>query len=626
MIKSQAVADLIKELNQLDECDSIEAKTISGADAGRSLYETICAFSNEPGLGGGTILLGVSRDDSGLFPFYNVTGVKNPDKLSSDIISACQSTYNIPIRPNIKREFVGSKIVVRIDVNELQSSQKPAFLKNLNLPRGAFRRIGSSDVHCTYEDLAAFYQDSLSTVYDAHLVPDSRRQDIDPDSLHLYRKYIQEYRPSAEMLKWKDDELLIGTSCIRPIDDGFRATATGILSLGKNSSLRRFFPSIRADYIRVPGKQWIEDPSNRFTSLDLRGPIITLIDRIISAINDDMPTKFQLTENDGARRTEVPLIPGRAIREAVVNALMHRNYSVSRPIQIIRYPNRLVIENPGHSLKAQEQFDKPGSINRNPHIAAILHETHFAETKGSGMGVMRKELQLAGLSVPTFESDRENDLFRVTFLFHHLLAQNDWGWFGKYSSLHLSDDELRALVFVRETNQISNLAYRDITGFDVLAASKSLRKLTQVGLLEKRGGGSATFYIASQRLLDDIASTGETSLQDKGESLQDSTPSLQDTVRLADLKIPAELKGRLLHFTLGKRADPAEVRTMIVELCRHGPFSRELIAAIIKRDPAYVAQNYLSPLLKEGLLVLEYPHAPSHPEQRYLTLKKKDGK
>jgi ATP-dependent DNA helicase RecG len=189
-----------------------------------------------------------------------------------------------------------------------------------------------------------------------------------------------------------------------------RATATGVLTLGKSTAIRRFFPTSRADYIRVPGKQWISDPNNRFSSTDLRGPIILLIDRIITAISDDLPLRFRFDNNGSARRTEVPVIPNEAIREAVVNALMHRNYKIERPIQIVRYSNRLVIENPGHSLKSQEQFDRPGSVMRNPNIAAILHETHFAETKGSGMKVMREELLHAGLSVPTFESDRENGL------------------------------------------------------------------------------------------------------------------------------------------------------------------------------------------------------------------------
>jgi ATP-dependent DNA helicase RecG len=382
MIPSKTSQELIDELNQLDECDSIEAKEISGNDVGNSVYETICAFANEPNLGGGVILLGVKRDDNQLFPFYQATGVKNPDKLSSDIVSACQNKYNSLIRPIVKRDFVDRKVVLRIEISETQPSQKPIFIKNLGLPRGAFRRIGSADIHSTQEDLAAFYQDGFANTFDAHSIPDSRQEDIDPEAISLYRQFISEFRPSSEMLRWNDSELLIGTTCIKQTETKPRATATGILTLGKPTAIRRFFPTSRADYIRVPGKHWIADPSNRFSSVDLRGPIISLIERIIASIADDLPLRFKLDNSGTARRTEIPIIPSRAIREAVVNALMHRNYKVARPIQILRYSNRLVIENPGYSLKAQEQFDKPGSVTRNPNIAAILHETRFAETKG----------------------------------------------------------------------------------------------------------------------------------------------------------------------------------------------------------------------------------------------------
>ena len=184
------------------------------------------------------------------------------------------------------------------------------------------------------------------------------------------------------MLRWTELwSYFLGTTCIKGTENRPRATATGILTLGKITSIRRFFPTSRADYIRVPGKQWISDPNNRFASVDLRGPIISLIDRIISAIADDLPLRFRLDNGGATRRTEIPIIPSKAIREAVVNALMHRNYKIARPIQIIRYSNRLVIENPGHSLKAQEQFDKPGSVTRNPNIAAILHETNIRGNK-----------------------------------------------------------------------------------------------------------------------------------------------------------------------------------------------------------------------------------------------------
>lgn len=615
MISSKTTVDLLAELNLLDECDSIEAKEISGDDTGKSIYETICAFSNEPGLGGGIILLGVKREDGQLFPLYKVTGLKNPDKLQSDIVSACQSKFSIPVRPKIRREILGGKAVLRIEIEELQAAQKPLVIKNLGLPRGALRRVGSSDVHCTFEDMAAFIQEGTNKTYDAHLVADSRMEDIDPDVIKNYRRFIAEFRPSSDILTLSDKDLMISTMSLKPLDEKTRATATGILTFGKVTSLRRFFPQIRADYIRVPGKEWITDPTNRFVSVDLRAPIISLIDRVIAAIADDLPRRFQIDQSS-SRRIEVPIIPHKAIREAVVNSLLHRNYKVARPIQIIRYSNRLVIENPGHSLKSQDQFDNPGSITRNPHIAAILHETHFAETKGTGMRVMRQELRQAGLSVPTFRSDRENDLFRVTFLFHHLLGKAEWEWLGKYRELKLTEDQMIALVYIRETGEISNQILRDLTGLDAYKTTLSLRKLREGGLLEKRGGGTTTHYIASARLLNDLS--GEASLQGTLQgNLQGSLQGSDATS--AEAKLPKKLRSELLHLRMGKRAAAEKVAALLVDVCRHGEFSKEQLSTMINRDPTYTAQTYITPLVRDGRLEMTNKESPSHPDQKYRT-------
>lgn len=626
MIPAKNAKQLIDELNLLDESDSIEAKETSGDDVGSSVYETVSAFSNEPNLGGGVILLGVRKDDTQLFPLYKITGVKNPDKLSSDIVSACQNKFNITVRPIIKRELIDRKTVLRIEINELQSIQKPLFIKNFGLPRGAFRRLGGSDVRCTHDDLAAIYHDGMAKTYDAHFVPDSHINDLDPQSIRLYREFVGEFNPSSEILRWKDHDLLVGTTCIIDLENKTRATATGILCFGKTASLRRFFPSIRADYLRVPGKQWVADPNNRFVSTELRGPAIFLIDRIIAAIADDIPRKFRLDEARGSRRSDDPIIPNKAIREAVVNAIMHRNYNVARPVQIIRYSNRLVIENPGYSLKSEEQFDHAGSVTRNPHIAAILHETHFAETKGSGMRVMRQLLKQAGLSVPTFESDRENDTFRVTFLFHHLLDQSEWEWLSNYGNLNLSDDELRALVFVRETNRITNLNFRDIAGLDTLAASTGLRRLRQIGLLDKRGSGAQTFYVAGPKMMEVIELEDKKRLHDKGDNLHDNDSSLHDKDVGLESNFPQELKRRLVHHRLGKRSEPDAIRAMIVDVCRYGSFSKEQLATMLAREASYIAQNYLTPLLKERAIEMTIPDTPNHPDQKYMVGKRKDAK
>ena len=82
-------------------------------------------------------------------------------------------------------------------------------------------------------------------------------------------------------------------------------------------------------------------------------------------------------------------MPEKVIREAIVNALIHRTYRVNQPVQIIRYTNRIEIINPGFSLKSEDSLGEPGSVLRNPFISAVFHETNIAETKGSGIGECR---------------------------------------------------------------------------------------------------------------------------------------------------------------------------------------------------------------------------------------------
>lgn len=145
------IKDLLDQLNHSDECSFIEAKKASEID--RSILETVCAFSNEPGLCGGYILLGVEEETQSLFPSYVIAGVTNPDKLQVDLGSQCASMFNTAVRPQIDVERIGSKIILKVFIPEAAEGTKPVYFKNEGLPRGAYRRIGSSDQRCTDDDL-----------------------------------------------------------------------------------------------------------------------------------------------------------------------------------------------------------------------------------------------------------------------------------------------------------------------------------------------------------------------------------------------------------------------------------------------------------------------------------------
>ena len=631
--------ELIESLNLLDENEHIEAKRAS--EAGKSILETICAFANEPGLGGGWLLLGVVREDQALFPAYEVEGVDQPEKLGADIATQCRNTFNQPVRVEISTETIHGKTVLVVHVPEAQPQDKPIFFKAQGLPKGALRRISSTDQHCTDDDLAVFYQGRQTESFDSTLVADAIMADLQPEAIADYRQSRAEANPDAEELRWSDEDLLQSLGCIRrnpqsPNPEAWQPTVAGLMLFGKPVALRRCFPMMRVDYIRVPGREWVPHPDRRFDTIDLRDPLLRLVRRAQAAILDDLPKGFALEEGD-LQRHDKPAIPLRVIREALVNALMHRSYRSHSPVQIIRYANRLEIRNPGFSLKSQDHLGEPGSQLRNPKIAAALYDTRLAETKGSGIRVMRESMEQAGLTPPLFESDRGNDQFVARYFFHHFLGAEDIAWLAQFKDLHLSEDEAKALIVVREAGALNNGTYRELTKVDTLTASQALRRLRDAGLLAQKGRGSATYYVPTDRLLDSGLSSDPESLSGESDGLSTKLGGLsskvaalstnpealsamlaneQDAQRKALLnELPGSLAAKI--GAIGQRHPPGEVCDAIVEVCRLRDWRAEELATLLQRHSRYVRNNYLRPLMRDGRLVMTNPNEPSDPQQAY---------
>jgi ATP-dependent DNA helicase RecG len=399
---------------------------------------------------------------------------------------------------------------------------------------------------------------------------------------------------------------------------------------GKPVALRRCFPMMRVDYIRVPGREWIPQPDRRFDTIDLRDPLLRLVRRAQAAILDDLPKGFALDEGDLQRR-DTPAIPLRVIREALVNALMHRSYRSHSPVQIIRYANRLEIRNPGFSLKSQDHLGEPGSQLRNPKIAAALYDTRLAETKGSGIRVMRESMEQAGLTPPLFESDRGNDQFVARYFFHHFLGVEDIAWLAQFKDLHLSEDEAKALIVVREAGALNNGTYRELTKVDTLTASQALRRLRDAGLLAQKGRGSATYYVPTERLVDKGLSSKPLPLSSESDGLSSNPPPLSSNPDVLSSNPPGKfdeaLRGQLLDGisgtlaakvgAVGQRHPPQEVRDIVVALCQVRAWRADELSTVLRRNPEVVRQNYLRPLMREGRLTMTHPQEPNDPQQAY---------
>jgi ATP-dependent DNA helicase RecG len=659
--------ELFDELNSWDENRRIEAKSASAV--GKSMMETVCAFANEPGLRGGYLLLGAKRigmTEDGK-PVYEPENIENTDKIQSDFVAMCNSMFNVRIRPIINVEEYLGKTVIVVKIEELPESQKPAYFAKRGLPEGAFRRIGPSDEKCSEEDMYLFYQSA--DTYDSCIVDDADLDDIDENALNFYRKLRKEVNPDAEELTLNDVDLLRALGAIKKNKQGgYDLTYTGLLVFGKQMSLRRLVPSFRVDYIRISGNQWLADGDNRFEqTIDMRGPLILMVNKACSAVMDDLPKGFEL-KKDSMQASTPAILPNKVLREAIVNSYIHRSNRVNQPIQIIRYSNRIEIHNPGYSLKPQDDWGEPGSMLRNPRISEIFHDTNLAETKGTGIGAMRRLMKEAGLMPPTFESNHEANKFTARLLLHHFLSKENMEWLAQYAEFGLMNEQKLALVFVREVGAIDNATYRQLDSSITHARARlEIHKLCNLGFLEKKGQGRNTYYIRTskvvsleerllpqdERLRPQHGTLGEKippqhgTLGEKippqhgtlGEKIPPQYGTLGEKIPPQGEKIPPQhgtfeiesqpkSRNELLRelpkglqervAKLGKWASREKVSQLLVDLCAFKPYSYEELALIIQRAAKPMKDKYIKPLRLANKLFYWIPEMINHPLQKYV--------
>jgi len=237
-------------------------------------------------------------------------------------------------------------------------------------------------------------------------------------------------------------------------------------------------------------------------------------------------------------------------------------------------------------------------------------------------------MKSAGLSPPVLESNRKKDSFVATFLFHHFLNEEDLLWLASFKDFHLSDQQTKALVFVRELGAIDNSSYRSLNQVDTLAASNALRQLRDFDLLTQQNQGSATYYVPGQVFARSLTSHESS---DKGHQVSGK----EHQVNAKEHQLQDELGHNVLLETmpeslkmgvasLGKKASPERLQAVIIALCAWQDMTAAQLTYILQRDKKRLVRKFLSPMIKDGVLVYKYPQMHGHPQQSYRTNDSRD--
>lgn len=399
----EELMQLVKKVTS-EKCEKqhIELKKAAGETPSK-LYDTLSSFSNQPG--GGIIIFGINENSG-----YEVTGVYDAQDLQKKVME--QSLQMEPIvRPLFTVAQIGDKLVVSAEISELDIYDKPCFYKGAGRLRGSYIRVGDSDQPMTEYEIYSYEAFKRRTHDELRTVDRAAMKNLSKDNV---TEYLIKLRRQKQNLLNLDNERILETQGIS--QDGL-PTLTGLMLLSEYP--QEFFPQLSVTAMVVHGKE-IGDLGNdgeRFVdNKRIDGTITQMLENTLAFVRRNMKVKTIIT--DEGTRADKPEYPIKAVREIILNALIHRDYSVQTdrsPIRLVMYEDRLELENPGglYGRITVDDLGKASADTRNPYMAGALEIMIDTENRFSGIPTIVAELKNAGMPSPIFIDRR--GVFKVIF-------------------------------------------------------------------------------------------------------------------------------------------------------------------------------------------------------------------
>ena len=409
IILKQEVLDAIESLKKYKtETEQLEAKSAFHGFP-KKCYDTISSFSNKYG---GIILFGFSEEKD-----FETEGVYDVKDLQKQISSLCSDSMEPSARVDILPLEYEGKMIVAVKIYEISQNQKPCYYKPKGLKAGSYIRIGDRD------ELMTDYEIYALQSYQKHIEDDLRPnrratlEDLNQKKLAAYLERLKKNKPN--FAGSSEEKILKISGIIDNQDKIAYPTLAGTLVFCDYA--QSFYPQLFVACVSVPGTELGEtgELGQRFDdNKRVEGTLEDMLYQTLEFLQKNMRVKVIIRE-DGTR-VDIPEYPIAALREAVVNALIHRDYSCLTErayIQVYMYHDRIEIISPG-SLFGANKIGQLGTDimmeSRNPTIINLLENVDsLIENRHSGIPTMKREMKKMGLPEPEFYELR--NCFKVVF-------------------------------------------------------------------------------------------------------------------------------------------------------------------------------------------------------------------
>ena len=435
----------------------------------KTLVEEVCAFANASG---GKLLVGIS--DNGRISGTDTSNVAR---------SRVQDTIR-QIQPDI---FVEIEVFENIFILSIPEGKD----KPYSCSKGFFLRVGPNSQKLGRNEIISFVQSEGRIRFDELVKAGaSFPETLDKNKV---KRYL-ELSSISNLLP--EEDILLNLGCCVKDDREAKFTNAGVLFFSKEPV--KYIPQARVICALYKGTKKVDILDRK----DLTGDLIMIIDEAVVFLKKHLNLRYEIKE---IRRKEILELPEIAFREAVVNAVCHRDYfEKGANIMVEIFDDRVEISNPGslpHGMTT-EDFGKR-SMTRNPTIASILHRINYIEKMGTGINRMKEACNEAGVAEPMFVI---TGFFTIIFYRNLIKRDKDFGEnfgenFGDFG-VHINETQIKILKLIQMDSKLSAKRIAESLNITTRAIEQSLKDLREKKLIQRIGtarGGQWIIDMAIQK-------------------------------------------------------------------------------------------------------------------------------
>lgn len=643
----------LNDLSLLSESVELECKLAQGQDGKgeipKDFWSTYSAMANAHG---GVVLLGV-REKKGQF---TLAGLSNATKLKTDLFNDLNNPQKVSTNllndQNVKEITIDGKTILVIEIPAATRKQKPVYL-NGNPLGNTYRRLHDGDRTCSEESVKRMLAEQIEDERDARILVGFGIEDIDLESLRIYRQMLKDEKPGHPFLEQSDFDFLGSLRAWRKDRSTGEAglTLAGLLMFGKWSAIQEALPHYFVDYQERPEAKaelrWVDRlvPDGSWT-----GNIFEFYRKVYRKLIADLKVPFAL--KDGQRQDDTPV--HEALREALVNTLVHADYSGRLSVLVVKRPDMFGFRNPGNMRLPLEQVLRGGESDcRNRILHQMFLMIGLGERGGSGIPKIYSGWKSQHWRPPALEERDEPeqtllklqmaDLFPDDILnalrvrFGDLFDDLDYT-----ARLIMATAAIERVVTHNRLLEICDAHSHDLTLL--------LSQLVKQGLLTSDGRSRGTVYflpgdalptpedvfsLSNVRSSSEYSEVSSEHLMSSSEYSEVNVSSRDEFGRFVSPQISHAIVDDLSYLTPdflatleGMSAEPrmqnklnsVRMKQIILSLCQEHFISLASLAHLLNRNPDALRQQYLKPMTKDGSLVLAFPTTPTHEKQAYRSL------